>query len=449
MTVLLVAPQEPDVARLREALDSPDRVLVWVRSREAAANVLDRRHVDALVTRLNAPRIQGLALLELTRQRNPEAGAVLLIEPDEEERATGAMQRGVFDFQRRPWNAEKIVRVLQRIGERQQVLEEISRLHQKLDRTLSFPSLVGNSSAMSHLRSRLRELAPLDAHLLLVGEDGTGKSLVAAILHQHSPRSRGPFIRYDCAALSARRMTRRIFGSPAPPGGRPTSGLLAQASTGTLYLEQVTALPLTLQARIAEVLRTGQLRPHIDTLPIDVHPRVISSTQGDPEALLERGLLDEGLLDLIGEERLELPPLRYRRRDISALARHFLAELGEEAETGKTVRLERPVLDKLAGYDWPGNVRELKNTLRELFAQSTGAGGIGVEDLPEDIRDPVPRDALMAFPLGTRLDEAERHLILQTLKLCGGNREKAAGILGIGVRTLYRKLQTYRHEGWS
>ncbi|MDD1668150.1 MAG: sigma 54-interacting transcriptional regulator, partial [Methanomicrobiales archaeon] len=324
--VLLVSPEDPELARLRGYLESEGHEVIWVRDREAAANVLESRQVDALISPLAVPRIQGLGLLELARQRNPELGAILIIQPDEEERAAGAMVRGVIDFQRRPVDPEKAARVLVRLGERRQLIEEVSRLSQRLDRKLGLANLVGNSGAMSRLRSRLREVAPQEMPVLLVGEEGTGKDLVAEILHQHSPRQGGPLVRLDCVALPARLLARELFGRPAGADAQRRAGLLEWASAGTLYLDHVTALPVELQTRIAEVLRTGQLRPGLEALPLEVHPRIVAATEGDPAALLETGLLDEGFMALISELRIELTPLRYRRRDIPALARHFLAE---------------------------------------------------------------------------------------------------------------------------
>jgi two-component system response regulator HydG len=444
LVVLLVSPEDPEIARLRGHLESEGHEVVWVRDRDAAANLLDSRQVDALVSPLSEPRIHGLALLELARERNPELGAILIIRPDEEERATQAMARGVIDFQRRPINPEKAARMLARLGERHGLLEEVSRLSQRLDHTLGLPNLVGNSGAMSRLRSQLREVAPQEAHVLLVGEEGTGKDLVAEVLHQHSPRRNGPLVRIDCAALPARLLARELFGRPAGADGVRRAGLLEAASAGTLFLDHVTALPAAVQARVAEVLRTGQVRPGIEALPVEIHPRIVAATEGDPAAMVESGLLHEGFLDLISAARIDLAPLRYRRRDISTLARHFLAERAEE--TGRASTLTRAALDQLGAYDWPGNVRELKDAMRELADSVVGDRPIDVDDLPAAVREPHARDEVLAFPLGTSLAAAERQLILQTLRLCHGNREKAAGVLGIGVRTLYRKLQSYRGE---
>ena len=445
-TILLVTGEEPEAGRLKAFLESAGKPVVWVHSREAAVNVLDRAQVDALIARLRAPRIQGMAVLELARKRNPDIGAILLLsgEKDDEEPATRAMARGVIDFQSPPLNLEKIGYVIDRIIERQRLVEDLSRLSQRLDHKFGFPNLIGNSGAMARLRSQLKEIAPLEVRVLIVGEQGSGKDLVAAIIHENSPRRNGPFVRADCSALPPRRLARELFGTPSRGGRARRAGRLELASEGTLYLDGVLALPRDLQARIAEVLRTGQLRPEIGSLPLEIRPRVIASSELDPSGQVEEGSFDEGFHELLSEVSIELSPLRHRRRDIAPLARHFLSEAGEEQ--AKPLSFRRSALDRLTTYDWPGNVRGLKGVVRGLASHLPAGTSIGAVDLPADIREVRPREGIVSLPLGMSLAEAEQRLIRETLKLCAGNRERAAGVLGIGVRTLYRKIKAY-HAG--
>ncbi len=404
--------------------------------------MLDGVQADALVSRLRAPRIQGMAVLALARKRNPEIGAILLIDPGEEERATRAMRRGVVDFQAPPLNFEKITAVIDRLLDRQRLVEDLSRLGQLLDRQFGFPNLIGNSGAMARLRSKLREIAPREIRILIVGEAGSGKDLVASILHQNSPRRNAPFVRVDCSALPPRQLGRELFGTPSEGGESRSPGRLEMASEGTLYLDGVMDLPEQLQVRIADVIRTGLLRPEISELPVDVRPRIIASSELDLSAKVESGQFCERFYALLSEVRIDLPPLRHRRRDIPMVARHFLAEGSERHK--KSLSFRHGALDRLADYDWPGNVRELKNVVAELAARFPSGASIGAEDLPLEIQEAYPREGLTRFPLGTSLAEAEKRMIRETLRLCEGNREKAAGVLGIGVRTLYRKMKAYR-----
>lgn len=438
-TILIVTADDAESRRLRAHLAELKLEVIWVASRDAALNALDTHQVDALITRLTAPRIQGMAVLELARRRNPDLGAILLIDPGEEERATAAMRRGVVDFQSPPLNVEKIARVLERVIERQRLAGELSRLNQKLESKFAFPNLIGHSGYAARLRARLKELAPLETHVLIVGEDGTGKDLVAAIIHQASPRRNAPFVRLDCAALPARQLLEVLFGRPARGARARQAGRLEIASRGTLYLDGITALPLDVQGRLADVLRTGQMRPIIDAQPVEIRPRIIASAEVDPDGSVDAGRFDPGLFEMIATARLNLVPLRHRRQDIPILARHFLAAAA--AERDKELALGQEAFDSLIDHDWPENVRGLKNALTDLADQLPSGSVISIDQLPAEIRESRVHEGLVRISLGAPLAEAERHMITATLRLCRGNREKTAAVLGIGVRTLYRKLR--------
>jgi len=440
--VLLVVPEGAEGGRLKAYLESGSRSVVWVHSSEAAVNVLDGTPVDAVITVLRAPRIRGLSVVDLARRRNPEAGAILLIQPQERERATRALRRGVLDFQVPPVNLEKVASVVERLALHQHLVAEHSRLIQRLDRKLGFPNLIGSSAATVQLRARLREIAPLETRVLILGEEGCGKHLVASIIHQNSPRRNAPFVLLDCRALAPRPLARVLFGRPARRGGRRQPGRLELAAEGTLFLDGVEHLPRELQARVAEALRTGQLRPEIGALPVEIDPRLIAASDTDPRGAVEAGRFDEGFYQLLRPAQIQLTPLRHRRRDIAQIARHLLIEVGEDV--GRTLSFHRTALDRLADHDWPGNVRELKQVVREAAGQAGADGVIRSAHLPRDIRESRLQEGVVRLPFGTRLEEAERELLQETLRLCEGNREKAAAILGIGVRTLYRKLRSYR-----
>lgn len=415
-----------------------------VADRAAAEQVLDRGTVDVVVTELSAPRIQGLAILELARTRNPEAGGVLLIRPEEEQRATEALSRGVVDFQSPPYNLVKLQATIARLLERQRLVGEFSRVLQQLDQRFSFPNLIGDSPAQAQVRAWLKEVAPTELHALIVGEEGSGKRLVAGMLHHNSRRRNGALLELRCSALPPRQLARELFGVPASGSHARRPGRLERASEGTLFLDDLTHLPIDLQERVAELLRTGILRPAIDGEVIEVRPRIVAACESDPRGLVEAGRLDEGLLEILGEARLELVPLRFRRRDIVPLARHFLVEVAREHD--RPVRFAREVLDRLVAYDWPGNVSELRQIVRELADLGAARGRVEPDDLPEGLREAPAGRELRDLPPGATLADLERRAIERTLRLCDGNREKAARMLGIGVRTLYRKLKSYQAD---
>jgi DNA-binding NtrC family response regulator len=438
--VLIVSEETAEAARLAAQCEAAGWAAIRVNSREAAVNVLDRAPVDALVTRLRAPRITGLNLLALARARNPEAGGVLIVDPGEEESATQAMARGVIDFQLRPVNAEKLRAALAGLFERQRLVAELAELRRRIDRVFGFAGLVGESGAMLRVLSRLREIAPLEIGVLITGEPGTGKDLIATVLHQNSPRRNAAFVQLDCRALSGRLLVRELFGAPGRGASAPARGRLELASEGTLYLDDVGALPRDLQARLAEALRTGQLRSDLERPPVEIDVRLIGSTTRDLEGEVERGHFHEGLFARLTAARIDLPPLRHRRRDIPRLARFFLAEGARRR--GVAVTLRHDALDVLQGYDWPGNVGELRSVIEDLVEGARPRTPIGATELPPEIRaQATPGGA--ALPPNATLRDTERRLIEEAMRTAAGNREKAARILGIGVRTLYRRLKTY------
>jgi DNA-binding NtrC family response regulator len=440
--VLLVTETGEETDRIQSVLNDQAVELIWADNREAAVNVLDRTHIDILITQLRTERIQGLALLELARKRNPELGGILIIQPAEAEEASRTMNVGIVDYQASPINLLKLSAVIDQIRHRQRLVMDVSRLSLRLNRKLNFPNLIGNSGAMTRLRSRLQEIAPLEVQTLLVGEDGSGKDLIAAIVHQNSPRRNAPFVSIDCDVLPVRQLTKELFGTPGRGRSKRKPGRLEIASEGVLHLDNVDSLPRELQERLADLLRTGLLRPDLGAEQFEIHPRLISSANADLRPLVDEGKFDESLFSLLSEATIEIVPLRHRRRDISQSAEYFLAEFCDEA--GKAVRLSREALDRMTEYDWPGNVRELRNVIRELVGRAEANSTIGDLDLPLVIRQARLMEGMIRLPLGTTFAAAEERLIVETLKLCGNNRERTADVLGIGVRTLYRKLGEYK-----
>ncbi|MBP6875076.1 MAG: sigma-54-dependent Fis family transcriptional regulator [Candidatus Eisenbacteria bacterium] len=439
--VLVVTDDESEGARIRASLAEAGYQCVVVNDREAAVNVIDSTAVDAVVTRLRTPRIAGLQLLTLARARNPEAGGILILDSGEEDAAMRAVERGVVDFETRPVRAERIVLAVNIIASQQRAVAEIGRLNRRLDERYGFAGIVGTTGVTERVISRLKEIAPLDASVLLVGEPGTGKELIAQVIHQNSTRRNGPFVKADCAAFSARLLAQELFGVGERGGRERKRGRFELAAEGTLFLDAIAAAPTDLQARIAEILRTRQLRSSLNEPPIEVDVRLIASSEIDLEGLVEAGQFHEGLHQILNEARVEVPPLRHRRRDVGELARHFLDEfLGDRAAR---VAIGRDALDRLEAFDWPDNVRELREVMREL-SQRVAIGGlstIGIDDLPEEIRERKARGGELLFRAGTSLEEMERRLIEETLRLTRGNRERAAEMLGMGVRTLYRKIK--------
>jgi DNA-binding NtrC family response regulator len=442
--VLIASEEETESAHLAAALTAEGWAAFRVSNSEAAINVLDRTPIDALITRLRAPRIRGLHLLALARERNPDVGAVLIIDRTDEEQATRAMRRGVVDFQVRPVNIEKAITVIGWVLAHQRLAAELVRAHQRLELRYGFAGIVGDSGAIVRALSQVKEIAPLECAVFLTGEPGTGKSHIARVIHQNSLRRGGPFVAFDCEALPPRLAGRELFGAPADRERRRRPGRLEVAHGGTLYLHQIAALAKDLQARVVEVLQTRTLRPGLEREPVDVDVRLIASSRAGLDGLIGREQLHAGLYDLLSAAQIALPPLRHCRRDVPLLARHFLAEAAPSGAPAPVIAPE--ALDLLEAFSWPGNVRELRNTIRQVLAGLVDRGVVRVSDLPEDIRHPHTRGNSVMLPIGSALQEAEQRLILETIRMTGGNRAQAARALRVSVRTLYRKLRAYGVE---
>jgi two-component system response regulator HydG len=439
--LLLAMPTGSDAVRLRGYLADRGLTITHVTSSEAAVNVLDSTPVDLLVSVVRTARIQGLSLVALLRARNPAAGAALILGPGDEEAATAALAKGVVDFQEPPLNLAKLHAALRRVLDRQQLLDALAEADRRLDEQLGFPGLVGRSAVMARLRAQLIELAPLDAHVLVWGEPGAGKDLVAGILHRNSPRRNAPFVKIHCSALPPRLLAREIFGATRAAGHARHSGRVELAAGGTLYIDELAAVPPELQSRISDLLRTGQIRPALGAPPVEVDLRLIASASTEPRSLLDAGKIDEGLYELLADAQVALPPLRHRRRDIPLLARHFLARIA--SASGHVRRLEPSAAERLGHYAWPGNVGELRSVIVALAESLPPGQPIRASDLPDEIRQSAGAAGGFHVPIGTPLAEVERRLILGTLQFCGGNRARTAKMLGIGIRTLYRKLRAY------
>lgn len=440
-TVLIVSEQESEASRLAAACAAAGLAPIRVHSQDAAANALDQHPVDALVTRLRTARIRGLRLLALARERHPGAGGVLIIDKGEEEQATQAMSRGVIDFQLRPINADRAVALILQNLERQRLELELLRSQRRLELRYGLAGLIGESGAMVQVLAQVRELAPLEDPVLVLGEPGTGRSHLARVLHEQSLRRLGPFVVCDCAALPPRHALRELFGAAGTGRAADRPGRLEQSDRGTLFLREVASLTREAQGRVAEVLQTKMLRPGLGRAHREVRVRLIASaTIGPASPAIEEGL-HEALQAQCEGAHIVLPPLRHRRRDVALLARHFMAEA---AVPGAPVpALDAEALDLLEAYTWPGNVAELRATIRQGMLLLGGRTRLQATDLPAEIRSPATRGDAVVLSLGASLEEAERRMVAETMRMARGNREAAARILGISLRTLYRKLKAF------
>jgi DNA-binding NtrC family response regulator len=442
--VLLVDDKEREACRIETFLTSHGFEVYRVASGEAAFNVLDGGPVEVLVTRVRGEHIDGLRLLELAKRRNPEICVVLLAEPGEVETATQAMSEGAYDFQTRPINLEKMVAVIRKALERQRLVAEVAELARRLDKKYGFHNILGNSAPMVQVFKKIMQIAPTRATVLIQGETGTGKDLVATAIHHNSPRRNAPFVKLNCAALDGSLVESELFGHErgAFPGAQQMRrGRFEIADGGTLFLDEVGAVSPSVQAKLLRVLEKQEFERLGGTQTLRVDVRLIASTNDDLREKVERGLFREDLFRRLNVVRIELPPLRQRRNDIPLLAHHFLEEANREF--GRAVGgFTRRAMERLMQYHWPGNVRELKNLVFAIV-RTKDRGLIDLDALPPEIRSAAPPLADIHLRVGMTLKEVERIVIQETLARHGWNRVETARVLGIGLRTLYRKIKEY------
>jgi DNA-binding NtrC family response regulator len=447
---LVVAKDSDDVKELLEALDSWGFKTVWARDGEAGYNVLDGHGVfHALITELNVQRIDGMRLLSVAKQRNPEICVIMIASDADIELATEAMRQGAYDFQTKPLNLLKMKAVLDRGLSLQRLALEVTDLHRRLDQRYGFHNLIGNSRGMVAVYNMIRQIAPTRATVLIMGETGTGKGVAAQTIHQNSSRRDAPFVTLNCASLAEGVIESELFGHErgAFTGAIQThKGRFEIADGGTLFLDEVSEMSLATQAKLLHVIEDREFERVGGTRPIKVDARLIAATNRDLEQHVRDGKFREDLFFRLKVVTIKLPPLRERKQDIPRLVEAFLREFNIEHEKYLT-GISRGAIDLLMQYHWPGNVRELKNTLEGMVVLSASGRLLDVSDLPEHILRQVESQTPAAdihVRVGMTMEEIEKIAIEHTLRSVGYDKQKAAEILGIGLRTLYRKQKRYQ-----
>jgi DNA-binding NtrC family response regulator len=445
--VLVVGRRTPEIQALVAYLDEREYAVTWARDGEAAYNALETSHFDAMVAELRPQRIIGLRLLSLARQRSPEICVVLLASqsPDDIELATEAMRLGAYDFQLAPWNLRKLGAVIERGLSHQALVVKFSELHRRVEGRFGIHSIIGNTPEMVAIYNRIRETAPTVASILVLGEPGTGKELVAQAIHQASPRRDERFVTLDCTATTAELVEAELFGvekdalAQTPHERR---GRLEIADGGTLFLDEIGDLPLPVQSKLLRYLTEGSFERVGSTDPRRADVRLICASSRDLAARVDAERFRLDLYYRLNVVTLSLPPLRARRSDIPLFVEAFIRRFNQEH--GKDVQgMTRGALDRLMSHDWPGNVRELKNTIEGLVALSSGHDLLDVADLPSSLRDIGTGGPAVVLPVGTPMREIERQTIEATYVHSGRDKAETARVLGIGLRTLYRKLKEY------
>ena len=446
-TSVLLVERDPATSReIAAFLDARGYEVEWVDDGEKAYNRLDSQPFGVLVTDLNAHRINGMRLMAVAKDRNPEICVILITEEPDVERATEAMRQGAYDFQTKPLNLGKLEAVIERGVGRQRLVLEQHELKRRLDEQYGLGNLIGKSRQMVNVYAAVRQIAPTKATVLIQGETGTGKDLAALAIHNSSPRRDEAFVKLNCASIPEALVESELFGHVEgvfTGATRLREGRFELADGGTLFLDEVGELTSALQSKLLRVLEHQQFERLGDSRTITVDVRLIAATNRPLDDMVEAGAFRSDLYYRLRVVTIDLPSLRRRREDIPLLAFHFLAEACKDY--GKDVDgITRHAMDQLMRYDWPGNVRELKNIIEGMVIMARGGRPLDAGDVPDHVRrSTTPEVGEIRVPTGTPMAEVERIVIEETMKVCDYNKEACAKMLGIGLRTLYRRLKEY------
>jgi len=444
-----------DEAALREAtaerlIDRGYRV-VAVESGEAALEQLAEFAFDIVLTDLRLPGIDGSAVLSASLERYPEIVCVVVTGFGTVQDAVNAIKLGAVDFIAKPFQFEQLLHVLASALEQRRLRSENAYLRSQLEERYRFEGLVGQSARMRELFDLLETVAASPSTVLLTGETGTGKELAARAIHHNSVRRAHRFVALNCSAVPETLLEAELFGhvKGAFTGAVANrTGRIETAHQGTLFLDEVGVMSISLQAKLLRVLQERELERLGDTRTIKVDVRVIAATNADLQQLVGDGLFREDLYYRLNVIPIFLPPLRERREDIPLLVQHFVARLSPHKKPAQKVTVTQEALRVMMAYAWPGNIRQLENAVERALALSRDRTQIDVQDLPPELRNnsPAGQEPTVTLPadgldLPLYIADVERQLIGQALDETGGNRQQAARRLGLKRTTLVEKVR--------
>ncbi|MGZ6124033.1 MAG: sigma-54-dependent transcriptional regulator [Myxococcales bacterium] len=403
-------------------------------------------HPDVIVSDLVMPKLDGLALVRALREEQPDTPVVIITGKGTIDAAVEAVREGVFDFVEKPLDPARLKVILQRALEKKETLHEMQVLRRRLGQVDSGVGLVGNSPPMRRAMELVEKVAPSKASVVITGQSGTGKEMVARAIHQLSPRRDKPFIAINCSAIPATLIESEMFGHERGAftgADQRRLGAWELADGGTLFLDEVGEIPIELQSKFLRVLEEERLRRLGGKSEIIVDVRVISATNRDLKEAIKTGAFREDLYFRLNVFHIALAPLKERREDIPVLVQHFIDRFSRDA--GKKLQgVSAQAMKLLTDYAWPGNIRELRNTL-ERAVILCGGGAIEAEHLFSELAAGGGESAYLKLPYGLPLREIEKEYILATLGRLQKNKARTAQALGISEKTLYNKL--YRYSG--
>jgi len=445
-SILVVDDEREHAQVMCEALTRQGHKCDVTYSLDEAEGRLEKKKYDVVVTDLVMEgRRDGLEVLRKSRALSPPPPVVLVTAHADIPTCKQALSEGAYDYIEKPLDLEYFRAQVNRAAERSALLKQNQALQEQLAETAGFEGIIGKSAGMQKVVQTARQVAASDIPVLIQGESGTGKELIARAIHNNSRRRKQRLVALNCAGLSESILEDELFGHVrgAFTGAQSErEGRFEHADGGTLFMDEIGDMPGAMQAKLLRVLENGEVVRLGSNDPVRVDVRLISATNRDLDEMVQEKHFREDLYFRIKGVTILIPPLRERREDIPLLI-HFFMKQASERYNKPAVNMKPETLQTLMSFAWPGNVRQLRNVVENMVVLSSGDEDLGPGSLPTEVRPVTATSGGMNNLVGISITQAEKELIRNTLKMVSGNREQAAKILGIGERTLYRKIKEY------
>jgi DNA-binding NtrC family response regulator len=443
---ILVVDDERDICRALEFLLSREGYIVdTALSGEDALTKIKKKDFDLLLTDLKMEGMDGIQLLEKTKEVSPSTVVVIMTAYASVENAVEAMKKGAADYIVKPFVNEDVKLRIKRLLEHKRLQIENQTLRRQLSQQMGCKEIIAKSPQMQRIFETLEKVIPTRSNILLRGESGTGKGLIAEFIHCRSPRRDNPFMTINCSAIPEQLLESELFGYRKGAFTGATTdkaGLIVMADGGTLFLDEIGDMPLSLQAKLLKVIETGEVMPLGDTKPKYVDVRIIAATNKNLEEMIHEGTFREDLYYRLNVIEIFIPPLRERKEDIPLLVQYFIRKFGQE--NNKVVKgIDEEAMKVIMDYPWYGNVRELSNVI-ERAVVLCNSDTITLRDLPDRIKT---HPETFSNNLKDTLSQYEKKIIIERLTQYNWNKEETARSLGIDIATLYRKMKRLGIEG--
>ncbi len=438
---ILCVDDTPDIlSSLERLLKSKGFEVILASSGKDALSILEKEVCDVALIDYMMPEMNGIELISKIKEKNYDVEPLMLTAYGDISLVVKAMKVGAYDYVLKPWNSELLISIINRVLEYKKLLKEKEFLQNQLKEKYRFENLVGSSLSMRKIFEIIEKVKDSDDIVLIQGESGTGKEQVARAIHFSGKRKDRPFVPVDCASLTPNLIESELFGhvkGAFTGADRNKVGLLKSADKGTIFIDEITEIPLNIQAKFLRTLQEMVIKPIGSNKSEKIEARIIAATNRDIYKAVKNGEFREDLFYRLNIVLIKIPPLREHKEDIPILVDHFIKEFSNKEKKLKGITAE--ALSALMNYNWPGNVRELENCIKRSFTLGYGEL-VDIKEIPEEI---FPKRKEEGAELKNIIAETEREKIIHTIMQFNRNKRKAAEVLGIGKSTLYNKLKKY------